>query len=386
MVDALSRWVEALHELASQARPAIFDRLHTRTRVPASMNPAVTSPFVDGAATSTASVLARLDTHPLYVIGGRQRSERTLLDVAESWYGYGLGVILKVNGSGVATVVEYTSRPGTYGVDDAVLFKSASRVGDRLYCCTQTEVVVLALPDFSEVAYISLPIFNDVHHVVPTSSGTLLVAVSGLELVVEVTLQGDVLREWNVLGEDTWASHPHDADYRSGVDLKPHRAHPNFVFMVDDEPFVTRFELRDAVSLDDPQRRIAIGGERVHDGVSHDGLIYFTTVDGQVVIVDAGTLQVVERHRLGRIPSRRGDNDGPLGWCRSLYIDDEWCWVGFSRIRPTRLRQTVSWVRSGGAQQAPTRISRYRRSDWTCDAEIDLEPFGLNAVFTVASA
>ena len=110
-------------------------------------------------------------THPLYVIGGRQRSDRALLDVADSWYGYGLGVILKVDGSGVTTAFEYTSRPGTCGPDDAVLFKCASLVGDRLYCCTQTEVLVLALPDFTEIAYISLPIFNDVHHVVPTAVG-----------------------------------------------------------------------------------------------------------------------------------------------------------------------------------------------------------------------
>ena len=81
-----------------------------------------------------------------------------------------------------------------------------ARVGDFLYCCTQTEVIVLAPADLEEVAYISLPMFNDVHHVVPTGSGTLLVAVSGLELVVEITLEGDVVREWNVLGEDTWAT------------------------------------------------------------------------------------------------------------------------------------------------------------------------------------
>ena len=86
-----------------------------------------------------------------------------------------------------------------------------------------------------------------------------------------------------------------------------------------------------------------------------------------------------------RQPTGR-DDEGVLGWCRSLHIDGEWCWVGFSRIRPTKLRQTVSWVRTGGARQAPSRISRYRMSDWTCDGEIDLEPFGLNAVFTVAPA
>jgi hypothetical protein len=338
---------------------------------------------VDGS-TAPAEVLARLDAQPIYVIGGRQRSDRALLDIGNAWYGYGLGVILTINGSGVETALEYVSRPGTFGPDDAVLFKSGSIVGDRLYCCTQTEILVLALPDFTEITHISLPIFNDVHHVVPTDSGTLLVAVSGLELVVEVTLQGDVVREWNVLGEDTWATRSRDVDYRTGVDLKPHRAHPNHVFFVDGEPFATRFELRDAVSLVDPTRRIDIGGERVHDGVVHDRRIYFTTVDGTVVVVDPTTLEVVGRHRLARPTGR--DNDAILGWCRSLYIDGEFCWVGFSRIRPTRLRQTVSWVRTGGASQAPTRIARYRMSDWTCDAEIDLEPFGLNAVFTVAPA
>lgn len=341
--------------------------------------------FLDASTTSQRSVLEGFDNHPLYVVGGRQRGDRTLLD-AGAWYGYGLGVILKVDGSGVTTAFEYMSRPGTCGDQDAVLFKSASRVGDRLYCCTQTEVLVLALPDFTEIAYISLPIFNDVHHVVPTQSGTLLVAVSGLELVVEVTLTGDVVREWNVLGEDTWAARSRTLDYRTGVDLKPHRAHPNHLFFVGAEPFVTRFELRDAVSLENPERRIAIGSERVHDGVTHDGLIYFTTVDGWIVIVDASTLDIVERHKLGRISSGRDDDQGLLGWCRSVHIDGEYCWIGFSRIRPTKLRQTVSWVRTGGARQAPTRISRYRRSDWKCDAEINLEPFGLNAVFTVASA
>jgi hypothetical protein len=345
----------------------------------------VDSSALEAAPSARSSVLARLDEHPLYVIGGRQRADRSLLNTGD-WYGYDLGVILRIAGAGVTIELEYTTRPGSCGPDDAVLFKSATRSGDRLYCCTQTEVVVLQLPDLEEVAYISLPIFNDVHHVVPTDAGTVLVAVSGLELVAEVTLQGDVVREWNVLGEDTWSARSRAVDYRIGMDLKPHRAHPNHVFFVDGEPFATRFELRDAVSLTDPDRRIAIGGERVHDGVVHAGRIYFTTVDGWVVEVDQSTLQVIERHRLRRVPSYRGDDGGLLGWCRALHIDGEHCWVGYSRIRPTRLRQTVSWVRTGGLHQAPTRISRYRISDWECDAEIDLEPFGLNAVFTVAPA
>jgi hypothetical protein len=326
-----------------------------------------------------------LQERPLLVIGGRQRTDRPLLDTSRNWYGYGLGVIVRIDGDGVRPVLEYSSRPGSHGPDDPVLFKSASRVGDRLYCCTQTEVVVYSLPDLDEVAYVSLPLFNDVHHVVPTAHGTMLVAVSGLELVVEITPAGDVVREWNVLGENTWSRRSRSVDYRHGVDLKPHRAHPNYVFFIDDEPFVTRFECRDAISLNDHSRRIDIGGERIHDGVVRDGHVYFTSVDGSIVVVDADTLRVVQRHRLVR-PGQRRDADVVAGWCRAIDMDDEYCWVGFSRIRPTKLRQTVAWIRSGMAEQAPTRIARYRRSDWTCDAEIDLEPFGLNAVFSVVPA
>ena len=243
-----SRWVDNPNELHTSLRRGLFG---PRPSWPISMSQGATGPFVEAVGKSAPSVLARLDDRPLYVLGGRQRSDRALLD-SGAWYGYGMAVILKIDGSGVTTAMEYTSRPGSYGPRDAVLFKSASVVGDRMYCTTQTEVLVLALPDFTEIAYISLPIFNDVHHVVPTESGTLLVAVSGLELVVEVTLDGDVVREWNVLGEDSLVTHPRSVDYRQGVDLKPHRAHPNYVFFVDGEPFATRFELRDAISLNDP--------------------------------------------------------------------------------------------------------------------------------------
>src|SRR4051812_44273977 len=76
-----------------------------------------------------------LDRHPLLVIGGRQKSDRSLLDGSKSWYGYALGVILAVDGGGVRAVKEYRSRPGTHAPDDPILFKSASRSGDELLCC-----------------------------------------------------------------------------------------------------------------------------------------------------------------------------------------------------------------------------------------------------------
>jgi len=336
---------------------------------------------IDAEPSDRRSVAGRLDERPLYIVGGRQRSDRSLLDNSDSWYGYGTGVVLQVTGAGVTSVHEYVSPPGTHGPEDAILFKCASRSGDSLLCCTQTEVIEFGVPGFEERNYISLPIFNDVHHVVRTPRGTLLVAVSGLELVVEISTDGSILREWNVAGHDTWAVHDPDVDYRQGVSTKPHVSHPNHLFFIGDEAFATRFENRDAISLDHPQRRIDVGGERIHDGLVVGDRLLFSSVDSHVIEFETATLREVARHQLKRSGSQ--GSSVVLGWCRGLYVDDEHCWVGFSRIRPTKLRQTVSWIRAGGAEQAPTRIARYRRRDWVCDAEIDLEPFGLNAVFSI---
>jgi hypothetical protein len=224
---------------------------------------------------------------PLYVIGGRQRQDRGLSDLKEGWYGYGLGVILRVDPDGrITTVMEFTSRPGACGPDDPILFKCASRRDDRLYCCTQTEVIVFSLPTFEQLVYVSLPGFNDVHHVLPTAQGTMLIAVSGLEMVVEIDEKGDVLGEWNVLGGDPWNGFDPRLDYRQGVNTKPHRAHPNHLFQLDGRPWVTRFELRDAVPVSGAPDRIEVGHERVHDGVVRDDGVYFTTVDGSVVRCD----------------------------------------------------------------------------------------------------
>ena len=266
---------------------------------------------------------------PVYVIGGQQREDRSMRELGDGWYGYAKGIILRVAPEGVEVVKEYVSRPGTHAESDAVLFKSATRVGDRLYCCTQTEVVVFSLPEFDEINHISISRFNDVHHVVPTAHNTLLVANSGLDTVLELTDLGEVVNEWNVLGEDTWADRDVDVDYRIGVDLKPHRGHPNHVFLIGDEPWASRFEKRDAISVLDHERRIDIGGERVHDGVVRDGGIYFTTVDGGVVRASADSLEVTGRWQL----DDGQDSESILGWCRGMCFSapdqaGPTCWSG----------------------------------------------------------
>lgn len=318
----------------------------------------------------------------LYVVGGQQRYLRSILVGAQSGYEFQKGLILRVNvETGTSeTCVEYVSPPeACAAVDPVVLFKSATLHNNTLYCCTQTEVLVYSLPNFEQVDYLSLPFFNDLHHVRPTPDGNLLIANTGLDMVLEMTRDGQTIREWNVLGEEPWARFSKQIDYRKGVSTKPHRSHPNHVFYIDEDIWVTRFEQKDAVCLTRPDRQIQIGLERVHDGVPHGEFVYFTTVDGHIVITNQSTLKIEDVIDLNTMH----DSNILLGWCRSILVEGDGAWVGFSRLRPTKFRDNVSWVKNGFKRILPTHLAYYDFAKKQCVMEIDVEAHGMNAIFSV---
>lgn len=320
----------------------------------------------------------------LYVIGGQQRAARSLLAANQDWNGYQKGIILRVDPqSGSAEIsADYVSPPEVIAAEDpAITFQASTIVDNKLYTCTQTEVMIYQLPTFERLAYISLPCFNDVHHVRPTPEGNLLVANAGLEMVLEMTTTGEILREWNVLGEDPWGRFSRDIDYRP-LNTKPHRSHPNYLFYLNDEIWVTRFHQGDALCLTQPDKRIQISNKRIHDGVVYNNRIYFTTVDGTVVVANPDTMQVEKVFDLNSMSA-----DGTLlGWCRSLLIEDGQMWVGFSRIRPTKLRENVSWLARGFKRDLPTHVACYDTNTERLVKEIDLEAAGLGAVYSIFAA
>jgi hypothetical protein len=320
----------------------------------------------------------------LYVVGGQQRALRPL-SATDDWYEYQKAVVLDLDISSrtATTRVEYVSPAETCPPEGAtILFKSGSIVADRMFVCTQTEVLIYQIPSFERIGYISLPMFNDLHHVLPTPGGTLLVADTGLDMVLEIALDGTILRQWNVLGEDPWSRFSPDVDYRRVRTTKPHRSHPNHVFLVGDDVWATRFEQRDAVCLTVPGRRIDIGLERVHDGIVHEGHVYFTTVDGHVVIADPSAQAVVDVIDLNRMSSP----DVQLGWCRSVALDGDRIWVGFSRIRPTKFRENVGWVLRGFKRDFGTHVACYDLRRRECVTEIGVEEFGMSAIFGIFRA
>jgi len=317
-----------------------------------------------------------------YVSGGRQRT--TVFRKLQEWQSYDQAVVIELDPAKnySRTCVEYVSPPEVCADGlSAVLFKSATLQGNALFTCTSTEVLVYELPSFRLQHYISLPCFNDLHHVCPTQRGTLLVVVTGLDMVVEITTTGTVVREWNVLGEDPWSRFSRQTDYRKVPTTKPHLSHPNHVFELDQEIWVTRFHQRDAICLSTPGPRIDIKVQSPHDGYVSGDRIYFTTVDGHVVIASRKTLQVEDVIDLNQMSGRTGQ---VMGWCRGvLPLDQRRLWVGFTRVRPTKFVENVAWVRGYADRHQPSHVALYDLESKTCEQEIELEPHGIDVVFSL---
>ena len=99
-------------------------------------------------------------------------------------------------------------------------------------------------------------------------------------------------------------------------------------------------------------------------------------------MVDARTFQVESVIDLKEI-----DNPGKanLGWCRGLAVMDErHLWVGFTRLRKTRFKENVRWVkRLIKGEEKPTHIALYDVVERKRLAEIDLEPFDMHVIFGI---
>jgi hypothetical protein len=320
----------------------------------------------------------------LLVVGGRQKRDAIALD---EWERFERAVIAEIDVSGrrARCIHEYVSPIGvTPKAAASILFKAATLSGEKLFACTQTEILIYRLRGFEQIGYFSHPRLNDVHHVRPRSDGTLLVANTGLDCVLHLSSAGDLLREWPVLPTAEMKAFRRDIDFRAVPTTKPHAAHPNFVFEIDGRVWATRFVQRDAICVEDLSQRMPIGTESPHDGVEYQGEIYFTTVDGQIVVVNTRTRQVVRRYNLNAsegAPAVRG-------WCRGLSVlrhND--VLVGFSRIRPTRFRENVRWVAgklgSRRRLELPTHVARFDLASNRCVETWDVESAGVNAIFSI---
>jgi hypothetical protein len=324
----------------------------------------------------------------LYVLGGKQN--RHVLKNNDEWNLYDGAVVLGIDTDtgAVTKCFEYQSpREAKANDNSSVLFKSGTLVEDRLYACTSTEVLVFKLPEFQVLHYVSLPCFNDLHHVIPGRDGSLLTVSTGLDMVVRFSPQGKVLEEWNVLGpESPWVRFSRRTDYRKVASTKPHESHPNFVSERNGEVWATRMRQRDAVCLSDRRKRVDISVEYPHDGLVCFDKIFFTLVDGRIAIADLATLQVEQIIDLKTMD----DPNALLGWCRGILpLSLSRWWVGFSRVRKTHFVENILWVKrvlKEGMLEEPTHVALYDAASRQCLQKIDVEKHGMNVVFSILAA
>jgi hypothetical protein len=324
----------------------------------------------------------------LWAVGGEQRM--STFNLPEEWNRFRAAVVVRIQDGRPERVLEYVSPP-EHCPDEkpSHVFKAATIAGETAWLCTQTEVLECDFPSFAIRRVISLPCFNDLHHVTPGPDGTLFVATTGLDAVAEVSPEGELIRLVDVLGGSPWDRFSPETDYRKVPTTKPHLSHPNYVFFVEGRPWVTRFEQRDAVPLGPSSNGwhpFHVGMKGVHDGHVTGRRLWFTTVDGHVVTFD---IENGEKKAFDLNALREPDDDRPLGWCRGILpVSEHQAWVGFTRLRHTKLRQNLSWVRHGFRtgpfhRRFPTRIALYDLERPARLREIDLETAGVNAVFSI---
>ncbi len=322
-----------------------------------------------------------------YVTGGSQR--KNALEVDE-WFSYGLASIYSFDSDTgqVAHCVDYNSTDNVRPDDENanIVFKAGSRKGNNLLVCTQTEIIEYSLPDFKQINHISHPWLNDAHHVVENSKGNIFIANTGLDMVLELNKNGDAINDYSTIpGECPWDRFDQSIDYRKVITTKPHHCHPNYVFEYKDEIWVSRFIQKDLLCLSNPKKRIEIGLEKTHDGNVFNDKVYCTTVNGFVFISDLKTQKLIEKYDLNEITKSTKD----LGWCRSLHvIDEDRIIVGFSRLRPSKIRENLRWVKfQMGLRETsgrlPTRVACFNLKKRTLDWTVDLEKHGMNAVFSI---
>lgn len=324
-----------------------------------------------------------------YITGGKHRKNA---DGADEWVSFCQAMVLHVDiDSGeVLGAADYES-PADHRPDEPeanVVFKAGSLDGDSLHACTQTEILTYSVPGLELESVVSHPWFNDLHHVVVNDAGNFLVAVTGLDLVVEITKGGEIVQEWPVLEGNTWERFDRETDYRKILTTKPHLSHPNYVFFHQGNTWVTRFVQRDAIRLTGESGRIEAQGEKLHDGFVLGDDVYVTSVDGHLAVADLVTGKTRNVYDLNTMTG----SDRILGWCRGLHVlDDKRAVVGFSRLRPSKIRENLQWVKySLGLRKNPgklgTRLVCFDLENGTTEWMFDLEAHGMNAVFSVLPA
>lgn len=301
------------------------------------------------------------------------------------WNQFETAVVLKLRANGeLIGRFEYGGGPIDHEVGLSKCFKAASIVGDRIFACTNTEVLAIDPIKLSISERWSHRLFNDVHHV-NRIGDHFWVAATGIDSVLELDDKFELVKRYPVAADEVLERFGHDADYRRVKNTKPHAAHPNFIEAWDGEVWVTNFDQCRVESLRS-DRKYVVSEFRIHDGVPARDKVWFTSVNGWVIALDPRTGEP-ERWNLTPMSSAHGDR--LLGWCRGIaVVDDRDVLIGFSKLRETKARENLKWIGNkllgqNFVRSQPTRVARYDLARGHETWRLELDKLGMDAVFSI---
>lgn len=306
----------------------------------------------------------------LLLAGGLQRRNARELSSGQK-HERGCLLVLDTASGRFQVALEYRSRPEHRPPDLPEIRFTAVDPGDGdVLAPTSTELVLVSAGDWEPRDVVSLPCFNDVHHA-RRHGGEILVANTGLDEVVVLDARSRRVERRVYLGHTPFAQRfDDDVDYRRLNTTGRHEIHPNHVCVLDGDVFVSGGFEGSVIPLDEPGARFRISERVIHDGVSRDGALWFTSVDGWILVVDPHAGRVIERFDLNGMDPQGGG----LGWCRGLCLDGGVAYVGFSAIRPTANERLVSWVNQRVGRGEPPRRSRIAAFDLPAGRLLDEYP------------
>jgi len=254
--------------------------------------------------------------------------------------------------------VEYVSPKENLGEGLSMMFKGAQVVDDQLYVVTNTEVLKYDLSNFRLIDVLTHSSFNDLHAILVNENGTY-VCNTGLEVVQRFDGTGELCDEWNLAASPTWRRFDKGVDYRRVASTKPHDVHINHLFELNGEMWVNLGSRRVARSLANTDCVIDMDAcfgedEKVlcHDGLVRDEYIYFTSVNGSVLIVERETKKFKERIDF----SSQGNGEKKIGWTRGIEVVGQKAYVGVSKMRHSKFREYTKWMLTGKQLPMPSSI------------------------------
>ena len=264
-----------------------------------------------------------------------------------------------------------------------IRFTAMTLNSGRLYLCTGTEVMVYSWPDLKQLYYATHPHFQDIHHVALFGEDIMVVS-TGLDMVIRLNQKLVPEQYLDVVSETLWHKFDPRQDWRKVHSTQPHDAHPNFLFVMGGEAWVTRGYRGDIMRLSD-RKVVRLSDKRVHDGHVEDDHVFFTSVDGKVIVLNQHTLAIDDVVDL--LPME--GTDLPMGWCRGLHVDGEVAYVGFTTLRTTKWKDNIEHFLNTKTNEyirvLPSRVAAYDLKSRVKLNEYIIPRDSIGAVFDVVT-